>query len=172
MGVDMETVAIYTEERIRIYGITQRGPQALLTFQFDKAEFQFFSRLFEKIRSFFPTFEQFSIIPLTEHLFSAHLLLSEQIFVTGSEEACKLFEIETGKKLKIISPVDTLFLHGPHFHDRYGIADAIFSAIKEKGIETLACRCSGTSMYITMRPEQTQACFQLIKDTFLIPSSS
>ena len=43
-------------------------------------------------------------------------------------------------------PVSLLLVHGPHFGDRYGIADAFVAALREGGIHLLALSCAVSSI--------------------------
>lgn len=43
-------------------------------------------------------------------------------------------------------PVSIIFVHGPHFGDRYGIADAFVSALRHGGIPILALSCAVSSI--------------------------
>jgi aspartokinase len=43
-------------------------------------------------------------------------------------------------------PVSLIFVHGPHFGDRYGIADAFVSALRDGGIPVLALSCAVSSI--------------------------
>ena len=52
------------------------------------------------------------------------------------------------KSLRVTSPVEALYFHGPHFGDRHGIADAAFQALKENEIDLIGAGCSGSSVYL------------------------
>jgi len=74
-------------------------------------------------------------------------------------------------ELKFKQPVDILYLHGPHFQDRYGIADTAFNALLHNNIEILVSGCAGTSMYMVTPALQGQLALEILTETFLIPNS-
>jgi hypothetical protein len=64
-----------------------------------------------------------------------------------------------------------IFLHGPHFGDRYGIADAAVGALTKKGIPIVALGCTASSIYLVMPEDQREAAGRSLKEAFLMPSS-
>lgn len=168
----METVAIYTEDVIRIYGITRQPGQALLTIRIPQEDINTF---YESISSHHP----FPFPPFTYcSLASSENGLSSFLYLLACEnlQPFLLFFAELQKKhsdwtCTATEPVEALFLHGPHFHDRYGIAEAILSVIKNGGIEIVLASCCGTSMYIVTVPEQAEECSRLLKESFPVPTS-
>ena len=59
-------------------------------------------------------------------------------------------QTKTPTSLQTIAPVELIYLHGPHFQDRYGIAEAALSPLQKADIPILAAGCSGTSVYIVV----------------------
>ncbi|MGO9530538.1 MAG: ACT domain-containing protein [Syntrophobacteraceae bacterium] len=51
-----------------------------------------------------------------------------------------------GREYSCRGPVSALFVHGPHFGDRYGIANAFVKALRNAGIPILALSCAVSSI--------------------------
>lgn len=67
--------------------------------------------------------------------------------------------------------VDLIFLHGPHFQDRFGIADTAFSALASHNIPIRLSGCAGTSMYLVFAGGAGSRALKILNDTFLIPTT-
>jgi aspartokinase len=77
---------------------------------------------------------------------------------------------DRGETLDILTPVEMIYFFGPHFGDRYGIADAAVRVLHREAIPLLALACSVSFIYIVL-PEgtasQVKAC---LSENFEIPS--
>ncbi len=49
---------------------------------------------------------------------------------------------------QIDQAVELVSFQGPHFGDRYGIADAALNALAVQGVPLLALACTGASVYL------------------------
>lgn len=81
-------------------------------------------------------------------------------------------ETETAAQFSMHDPVDMVFLHGPHFQDRFGIAETAFSALAGESIPIVLSGCAGTSMYLVLPENQGATAMRILTDTFLIPTSA
>jgi len=68
------------------------------------------------------------------------------------------------------SPVGLLFFHGPHFGDRYGIADAAFGKLAEKGIPVIAAGCSVHSVYMVLPETRMEEAKTSLTEAFDLPA--
>ena len=59
-----------------------------------------------------------------------------------------------------------LFLHEPHFGDRYGIAHTLTTALENAGITLLAMGCTVSSISVVIRNEALAKAVQTLKATF------
>ena len=78
-------------------------------------------------------------------------------------------ETAAGALFEIDSPVELIYFQGPHFGDRYGIADAAFRALA--GQEVLAAGFSGASVYIVVADKQAQATIECLSEAFITPAA-
>lgn len=65
-----------------------------------------------------------------------------------------------------LSPVAALFFHGPHFGDRYGIADTLVKALEGVNVSLVALSCTVSSISLVIRQEDLPAAVQVLTETF------
>jgi aspartokinase len=64
------------------------------------------------------------------------------------------------------SQVAALYIHGPHFGDRYGIAHALVKALESKGVSLLALGCTVSSISVIIKEEDLAAAVQALEASF------
>ena len=64
------------------------------------------------------------------------------------------------------SQVAALYIHGPHFGDRYGIAKTLVRALESGGVSLLAMGCTVSSISVIIREEDLTAAVQVLEATF------
>ncbi|MBM4295463.1 MAG: ACT domain-containing protein [Deltaproteobacteria bacterium] len=64
------------------------------------------------------------------------------------------------------SPVAAVFLHGPHFGDRFGIADTLVQALDRAKVSLLALSCAVSSITAMVREEELLKALQVLGKTF------
>jgi aspartokinase len=74
--------------------------------------------------------------------------------------------------LSWFGPVSVVFLHGPHFGDRYGITNALLKVLRNAGIPPLAMSCAVSSMSVVVRGNDTNRTIEAISSSFQTPLSS
>lgn len=73
--------------------------------------------------------------------------------------------------IRCVSPVGLFFFQGPHYGDRYGIADAAFRALSKRGLHILTVGCSASSIYLVLPEEIMGEARGALKETFALPVS-
>ena len=68
-----------------------------------------------------------------------------------------------------LTPVAGLFLHGPHFGDRYGIAHTLVEALEKAHIKLLALSCTISSISLIIRQHELAAAQVILGNTFAAP---
>jgi aspartokinase len=63
-------------------------------------------------------------------------------------------------------PVAAVFLHGPHFGDRYGIADTLVRALDRAKVPLLALSCAVSSITAMVREADLPATLQILGENF------
>jgi len=164
----LETIAVYREKRVKVYGISEKPGLCLGTLQFPS------DRLVE-CESWIKDLDKFEFV--TYHSAKQdkavlHFLVEQSNKSSLESWVQTLLEGDTKAQFTIQSPVDLLYLHGPHFQDRDGIAEVAFSALKKHNLEVLVVGCSGTSMYIVTPENLGHTATRILTETFLIPMSN
>jgi hypothetical protein len=68
-----------------------------------------------------------------------------------------------------LTPVAGIFLHGPHFGDRYGIAHTLVEALEKAHIKLLALSCTISSISLIIRQQELAAAQVVLGNTFAAP---
>lgn len=71
-----------------------------------------------------------------------------------------------------LTPVAGIFLHGPHFGDRYGIARALVESLEKAHVSLLALSCTISSISLVIRQNQLAAAQLVLGNTFASPVES
>ncbi len=71
-----------------------------------------------------------------------------------------------------MTPVAGIFLHGPHFGDRYGIAHTLVTALEQAHIHLLALSCTISSISLIIRQQELAAAQVILGKTFAAPVES
>ncbi len=146
----METVAMYWEPQIKTYGFQVVKNLSLykyvvpadLAVQWDLAV------------------ERTGAGPDRFHLLSAQLSKTSNIELlvlcepeqgaSPGRRAKSTIPEATGCRCRVITPVELLFFQGPHFGDRFGIADFTYQALKEQADLLIAAVFSCASIYLIL----------------------
>ena len=67
-------------------------------------------------------------------------------------------------------PVSVFFLHGPHFGDRYGIANACVRSLRNADIAPLALSCAVSSVSVVIDGEDSKRSLEALSSSFRIPA--
>jgi ACT domain len=65
-----------------------------------------------------------------------------------------------------LSPMAALFFHGPHFGDRYGIADILVKALDRANVSLAALSCTVSSISLVIPQEDLTAAVEVLEETF------
>lgn len=64
------------------------------------------------------------------------------------------------------TPAAALFFHGPHFGDRYGIADTLMQALEQVQVAPLALSCTVSSISVMLKEKNLAAAMEVLSRTF------
>lgn len=184
----METFAVYWEPVIKTYGIAERTGLCLVTLYlpFDRTRdggdwlTRFASRFEGSLVLIFSR-------PASPAGLRLHLLLDQ---VPENAELEKMITLEKNARpvqppdmniaaldgafsgLRIDSPVELIYLQGPHYGDRYGIASAAITALAEKKVPLLAVVCTGASVYLITPQGKAGSARNSLSDAFSTPGTA
>ena len=167
----METVAVYKEERVKVYGITEKSDLALGILRFPINKTELWGLRIIDFENSIKRFELVTYHSTNKNIIELHLLYDQKDSKSLSDKVGKWTENEEATDFNIIQPVDILYLFGPHFQDRFGIVETAFNAFLKNNINILVSGCAGTSMYFVTSKNQGHIGLKILQDTFLIPTT-
>lgn len=164
---EIETVAVYWEPQIKIYGLDIRKDLS----EIQIASFQDIGiqEDFYQLVDIIDKFALFQVIPNHQGDITASILMEGKHQITGGKygklESLSLAGLFTtsSKNLELVS------FHGPHFQDRYGIAEMALRRLKECDIEILRCGCTGTTVHFVVGEGDGNRVADCLDDTFIVP---
>jgi aspartokinase len=165
----VETVAVYWEDRIKTYGFSETRGLAFLQWS---ARPEDLSRLGTGI-GFLENSGVGMLLVLGQTFEGGALELG--LLVEGSREEAIRIRLEEalgeGSKETVTagSPAGLIHFYGPHFGDRYGIADAALKALAGHAISILAVGCSASSIYLVLPEEHMDPAGAALRVAFWPP---
>jgi len=171
----METIAVYWEDLVKVYSISEKSGLGLGIIEIPPGDADL---LGDRLCTLEESVGRFELV--TAHVNSAepdaplkvHLLI-ESIKTAALQKFMRQYLADKqGANFRLEDPVELLYLHGPHFQDRYGIADAAFGAFAESHCTLLLCGCTGTSMYLVVPYGTSSKAKEALSRKFFIPTTS
>jgi aspartokinase len=167
----LETTAAYWEPRIKTYGFQTSTELSLLKVTTAPGKMASLGRALiqmgEKDIHFHLTFSR----PCHEGLEFCFLIQRDLVRL-----AAEHIEQSAGQNGDTFvfqtNPAELVFFQGPHFGDRYGIADVALEALAAKGVEMMAIVCSGACIYIVLPSGKSEEAVLALAQTFEIPKVS
>ena len=158
----METIAVYWEPRIKTYGFQRLTDLALIEFSYPVHEMKSLGEILSQ-DELYEAKAKFMIAQESDGEVSF-------VFCLPVEEG-KDFHESLEKDLRptahrLIYPVGIIFFHGPHFGDRYGIADATFSTLSNADIEVVASGCSSSSVFLVLVQDDIDKAEKVLGEAF------
>jgi len=162
----METIAVYWEAPVRVYGLTEKRSRVLLRLEFPEDRLAHWSGVVSELESC----GDFELVFLQKSGNHCHLLLvpgeSDPAETRTRLEQRLVKEADTA--LHHLAPVAVLYLYGPHFQDRYGIAEAALGPLKRAKIAVHAMGCAGTSVYLVVDDDAADSARAALAETFVL----
>lgn len=162
---------MYKEARVKVYGITEKNGLVLITLSFPANQMEQWGRRVALLEEHTKRFELITYHAANKKRTELHLLFAHTLSISLQETLEKWVKTDQQSTFQLRQPVDIFYLHGPHFQDRFGIADIAFNALKQNEIAILVSGCAGTSMYLVTPANQGATTLKLLTETFLIPTS-
>jgi aspartokinase len=165
----METTAAYRESRIKTYGFQKVTDLSLVEVtavgQGMESLGSALYRLGELGIEFHLVFSGLS----SEKGPKSYLLMGRERETILSEFMGERGLAEPRILLRVTSPVELVFFHGPHFADRYGILDASLQALAAKGLNIMASACSGSCVYLVVPGGKADETASALSEAFDVP---
>lgn len=150
----METIAVYWEPRVKTYGFNEVTDLSLVEFGIRPEQMADLGFGVQELGGLGINL----LLVLAQNLGDEHLGLYLLIKYEWEERIIThLGQIIGGdprESICVTSPVGLIYFQGPHFGDRYGIADSAFRALSRNAIPILAAGCSASSIYLVLPEER------------------
>lgn len=160
----METIAIYWEPIIKTYGIEVRTGLSLVTIPLQIEN---------------PDLEPLCYLEAAKECDNVVIIFAPPS-PDGGVHLHLLFDgapppktdgLEFPSRMQVEVPVELVYFHGPHYGDRYGIANAALGALTDANIPLKAMACSGASVYIVVSEGDAQRGGKALLGAFAVPST-
>lgn len=166
----MQTIAVYKESQVKVYSITERCGLALYLLSVPASQMDKWGQKIAELEDRLRRFELVTCQACDRKTARLHLLLDSRQAKIAGELLLSATEISDEAAVGDMQKVDVVYLHGPHFQDRYGIVDTAFEPLLKRDITLLVTGCAGTSMYLVTPEGQGSICAEILRETFLIPT--
>jgi len=167
----LETIAVYWEPIIKIYGFLEKTGLCLfrITLAFD--QMTACGALIQKIEAGDGRFLMATGRMLDGKSLQLQLLFEKRAADRYRDELNKLTTCDPRIAFSVDAPVELIYFHGPHFGDRFGIADAAFGALAREKFLVLAAACTGASVYIVVPENTARTAVEILSKKFVMPRS-
>jgi aspartokinase len=161
-----EIIASYEEKVIGIYGIVEEAGLDLWSLLLPLPALGDLGVAMEELARFGLKLPFLVALPgPAERLLAAFCMAT----LAGEEVEGVLSAHFPGSSFRRRSRVAALFLHGPHFGDRHGIANALIQTLDQSDTEILALSCAVSSMSVVINAEDLPAATGALQTAFSIP---
>jgi aspartokinase len=165
----VETFAVYWEPRPKTYGFKEVIDLSLLSIEIRPGKMSQWGLMlmeladldigFHLILAKYSTHQKLRLYILLEKPWADHVL----------SYIGKKIDLDSEKDFHLTCPVELISFQGPHFGDRYGIADTAFKALDGQGVPVLITVCSGATVYIVLPEKKLQEARPFLLEAFVVP---
>jgi hypothetical protein len=167
----METIAVYWEPKIKTYGIAEKTGLSMVSFFLLMEELGRGEGRLRRAASAAGDLLLVFARPSAHSGLRLHLLFEGRPTWHLLEE----FSGATGggkpSGLRVDADVELVYLQGPHYGDRYGIADAAFGALINAKVPVLAAACTAASIYIVLPKDAAAPARKALSEKFIVPGT-
>jgi aspartokinase len=165
----VETIAVYWEPRVKTYGFNEVTDLSLLEISIKPEQMADLGFGVQElgdlgIKLFLVLAQKLDVEDLGLYLLIKYEW--EERIVTRLRQ---IIGGEPRESIHVTSPVGLIYFQGPHFGDRYGIADSAFRTLSRRAIPILAAGCSASSIYLVLPAERIKQGRTLLAKAFELP---
>lgn len=165
-----ETVARYEESRIRTYGIQLKTGLTICSRYLRPAEISSWGRLMMDMEGGSFCFVYASAAVTAEKGIRMDLVLDLNKQKTGVPEApMHMPDASVLSRLETRINAEMLSFHGPHFGDRYGIADKALGCLERSGVPVWMAGCVGATVSLIVPPDMGARGAEALSEIFYTP---
>jgi len=166
----MQTIAVYWEPRIKTYGFQSATDLSLVEVKLPV----------QRITSMGLAIYELGEVPVGFQLVAAKTsgdetckiyLLIRRHWETQALERVRMVEgVETKDGVFVASPLEFLHFQGPHYGDRYGIAEAAFKALAFGSVPVLLAACSQSCVCLVLPETRLREAETCLAEVFQVPA--
>ncbi|MFO7560487.1 MAG: hypothetical protein R6X10_16780 [Desulfobacterales bacterium] len=167
----METSAVYWEPKIKIYGFHEVSDLSLLEATVKTKQITLIGSLLSDLDDSEINFNLILIQTLKAHTSNLYLVFDRKWEGKVQRYFDSILQKESEESFLIRSPVELIYFFGPHFGERYGIADTIFQVLLENNLSILAAGFSGSAVYLVLPENGIEKVRPVLSSAFEVPKS-
>lgn len=164
----VETVAVYWEPRIRIYGMDIQQDLSHIALKCPVTALS--ADGWQKIGINKEKFRLLLAQKDEQSNFCCDFLVDTCWRDSLSSEIQDCIANEPSSHVVCNGNVDMVAFHGPHFQDRFGIAERVLAPLHESGIQLISSGCTGTSVNIVVKAGDGDSAVKCLNQICIIPS--
>ena len=165
----METIAIYWEKQVKIYGILLKKGLNLLSLHVGQASFHTWQLLLENLKKMPVQFEHTSFFATEKQEGHLYVILESGQLAVFQDHNNLNHDTQDLQFSFTATRIDLIYLHGPHFQERFGILARAVEPLLANNIELILTGCAGNSMYLAVPKDQGKKSTALLHETFHTP---
>lgn len=165
----VETAAVYWEPVIKIYGSSIKKDLLITTAHVPESRLSKLGTQLQAVGNGRGVFEMALMQRIDDKTYKVGLLYEKrrvEAYRGLFNPSVALFSAIEHRNAEL------LYLHGPHFHDRYGVASAALSNLQKEECALFAVGCSGTSIYLITPEKKAQCSADALEKIFIVPKTS
>lgn len=167
----METSAVYWEPKIKTYGFQGITNLSLFEVTIEAEQIPLFESLLHDPEQAEIRFH-LVLLQARRDLLTRITILFDRKWEDSVLQYCdSAISLEKGESFSIRSPVELIFFFGPHFGERYGIADKTFQVLADNHIRILAAGFSGSAVYLVLPENGIKKAGPVFNSAFEVPKS-
>lgn len=166
---DPETVATYVESKVKTYGIRSRSDLVVCRLDMDIADLAAWGERIGNMAARDLRFCFVSAACLPDDRIRMYLVIDSD---QKSDMTARITNVFTGgyiEMVEILPRAAWIGFQGPHFGDRYGIANQAFSALRGHSVPIWLGGCVGAAVSIILPEEKLASAIAALSDNFETP---
>jgi aspartokinase len=167
----METITVYQETIIKTYGFQLVEGLCMLLMRVANERFSSIESILTRTEGSGPTFRAVFSQWMDPDSMGVCLVADPQ--KEREIKACLQWTLKGALKSAVesVKPVDLICFQGPHFGERYGIAQAVFQTLRSKSIPVLASEFSQSTIILVLQGGMAEAAKNCLSQAFQVPSN-
>ncbi|MDY6851554.1 MAG: hypothetical protein SV487_05705 [Thermodesulfobacteriota bacterium] len=162
----METIAVYWEPKIKTYGFQYASDLCMLELSFQFGQMAAWGLRIQELGELGISFDLVLVQQSGGQGLEFYLVFPRQWEDSALNYFHQIIQEKGPGVVRTFSPVDLIHFSGPHFGDRYGIAEAAFTALANRGVPVLASACSASCIYLVLPEKRAEEAGEALAEVF------